>query len=185
MLFHGAQKREAPVIDPGVGHHALAHDLAVWLSTPARGTVRGRLTWENVEFPDHRVRPDVYSLVATLAPKKVCPATYEVKVSRADFTTEIRSGKWRTYLPFSAYIFVACLEGLVVETELPPELGLIVRRAETWIVLQKGKRNPNWMLSERLWLNLCLKGRNPSPYEINQQRMIARAAPSPSRERRG
>lgn len=158
-------------------HNALAHDLAMFLSTPPRGTARGRLTWENIEFPDcARCRPDVYSLVATLTENKWCPVTYEVKASRADFMCEMRSEKWRIYRRFSAYIFLACPEGMVRPEELPKEMGLIVRRDDTWRPIRKGRRNPEWSLSRRQWMNLCLKGRNPSPFEIFQQRRAGIAA---------
>lgn len=154
-------------------HDLLAHDLALWLSTPPRGTVRGRLTWENIEFPDaERCRPDVYSLVATLTPKKWCPITFEVKANRADFMAEMRSSKWECYRPFSAYIFLACRDGLVSVSELPKEMGLITKQGDTWGVVRRGRRNPNWTLTERQWMNLALKGRNPSPFEIFQQRAL-------------
>lgn len=176
MAFHGEPIRECPPIAAnGFSHNGLAHDLAMYLSTPPRGTTRGRLTWENIQFPDHRVRPDVYSLVATLSRGKWCPVTYEVKVGRGDFTTEMRTNKWRLYLPFSAYVFIACPDGLIGVDELPPELGLIVRRAETWVTAKKGKRNPTWSMNDRTWMNLCLKGRNPSPFEIFEERALARA----------
>lgn len=153
-------------------HDSLAHDLAIWLSTPPRGSsVRGRLTWENIEFPDaERCRPDVYSIMATLTPKKWCPITFEVKANRADFMAEMRSSKWECYRPFSAYIFLACRENLVQPSEVPKEMGLIIKKGDGWTVIRRGQRNPNWCLSERQWMNLALKGRNPSPFEIFQNR---------------
>lgn len=175
MNFHGPVIRDADPVVPA-GHNALAHDLAMWLSTPPRGTTRGRLTWENIAFPGYNVRPDVFSLVATLTRNKWCPVTYETKVSRADFTTELRTGKWRCYLPFSAYVYVACPEGLISPTELPIELGLMIRRPATWVIVKKGKRNGAWKLDDRDWMNLCLKGRNPSPLEIFEQRRAERIA---------
>jgi uncharacterized protein (UPF0335 family) len=176
MGFHGPVIRECGAVEPGtLSHNALAHDLAMFLSTPPRGTNRGRLTWENIGFPDYMsIRPDVFSLVATLTRAKWCPITYEVKVSRADFTTELRTAKWRLYLPFSAYVYLACPDGLVSADELPPEMGLIVRRQVTWLTVKKGKRNPHWQLKDRDWMNLCLKGRNPSPMEIYEGRIAAR-----------
>lgn len=158
---------------PVKDHDALAHNLALWLSTPPRGSVRGRLTWENIEFPDaERCRPDVYSVIATLTPNKWCPITFEVKANRADFMAEMRSSKWECYRPFSAYIFLACRDGLVSIDELPKEMGLITKQGDVWGVVRRGRRNPNWRLTERQWMNLALKGRNPSPFEIFQQRAL-------------
>lgn len=151
-------------------HDELAHDLALWLSVPAsRSGARGRLTWENIQFPDERCRPDVFSLVATINPKRICPVTYEVKISRADLMADLRSGKWRKYLPFSAYVVIAMPYALVDEKEIPPELGIISRFDTNWGVVRKGKRNDSWKFSDRHWLNLTLKGRNPSPYEISMK----------------
>lgn len=148
-------------------HDGLAHDLALWLSTPARrGESRGRLTWENIQFPDERVRPDVFSILTTLNPKRICPITYEVKINRGDFLAELRTGKWRSYLPFSAYVFLAMPYGLADEIEIPKELGILYRFDLGWHLVRRGKHNRTWRFTERHWLNLSLKGRNASPFEI-------------------
>lgn len=152
-------------------HDALAHDLAMWLSTPNGYRVWGWLTWENIEFPGHKCRPDVFAMYATLSPQKWNPVTYEVKTSRADFLADVRAGKWESYRPFSAYVVFAVPDGLVHKSEIPKGAGLIVQNGPgVWVRIARGHRNPDWRLDEKLWMNLCLKGRNPSPFEIARQR---------------
>lgn len=149
-------------------HGSLAHDLASDLSAATRQT--GWLTWENIEIPDCYCRPDVFAVNATLNTKKWNPTTYEVKCSRADFLADIRSGKWRKYIPFSAFIVYATIPGVIGDDELPDGCGLIVRTDDCWERRRRGRKNRNWKLTERQWMNLCLKARNPSPYENIRQR---------------
>ncbi len=152
-------------------HDRLAHDLAMWLASPAQHSL-GSLTWENFEMPSPTpgdwgsCRPDVFAIKATLNPKKWNPITYEVKTSVADFQSDIRSGKWKKYQPFSAYIVFAIPMHLTGKIELPPGCGLIVRYSNYWSREVRGKRNKDWTLTDRQWMNLCLKARNPSPWEF-------------------
>ncbi len=153
---------EAPSIPSG--HDPLAHDLALWLSCPRRNSP-GFVTWENIEFPDTGGRPDVYAITATLNPKRWSPVTYEVKVSVGDFHSDVNAGKWGKYQQFSAYVVFAVSERLAPQIDIPEGCGLIVRTANGWVWNKRGRRNGGWKLTERQWMNLCLKGRNPSPYE--------------------
>ncbi len=151
-------------------HDELARDLAMFLSNPSGRSV-GYLTWENIEIGPDRPnigetgRPDVYAIGATLSKKNWRPTTYEVKVSVADFQADIRQGKWRKYRPYSAYIVFAVERGLLSSLAIPDECGLIVRDEQGWHRKKRGRRNDDWTLTERQWMNLCLKGRNPSPWE--------------------
>ena len=159
-------------------HDDLAHDLALWLSSPAHQST-GFLTWENIEFstPDPKFgfivsqcRPDVFAIYSTLQKAKWNPTTYEIKTSVADFQSDVRSKKWQKYLPFSAYVVFAVPELIADKIEVPPECGLIVRRDLSWHKVKRGRKNKNWELTERQWMNLCLKRRNPSPWEIRKTR---------------
>jgi hypothetical protein len=57
---------------------------------------------------------------------------YEVKISRADFLSDIRSGKWRKYLVSVERLYFAVPKGLVDLREVPSECGLTVRGARGW-----------------------------------------------------
>jgi len=53
---------------------------------------------------------------------------YEVKATRADFLSDMRSGKWRQYLPYCHRLFFAVEYGICDAAEVPPECGLIMHR---------------------------------------------------------
>jgi hypothetical protein len=92
-------------------HNELASSLAAHL----RGRwCQHRVTWENLSFSDWsdpadslHCRPDVFSIKPTLNVEKCVPWTHEVKISRADFLSDIRSQKWRQYTAFSCRVFFA------------------------------------------------------------------------------
>lgn len=56
----------------------------------------------------------------------------EVKVTRADFLSDIRSGKWRGYLDHCDRFYFAVPSGLIDRSEIPPEAGLMVRGPKSW-----------------------------------------------------
>ena len=150
-----------------LGHDALASDLASFLGNPKKHSL-GYLTWENVEFRTDNYgwcRPDVYAIQATLSQKKWSPITFEVKVSRADLLADLRTEKWKRYLPFSARVAIAAPFGIVKPVDLPANLGLIQKEKNGWVWVKRGQKNNDWELDSRAWMNLCLKTRNPSPYE--------------------
>lgn len=113
----------------GISHNKLASSLADWLRS--QRIDRRRMTWENLEFCDNRpnepyvkCRPDVFSLRPVLDVSRSQPWSHEVKVSRADFLSDVRSGKWQNYKRFSCRIFFACPAGLIEPHEVPEGAGL-------------------------------------------------------------
>lgn len=63
---------------------------------------------------------------------RFCIAIYEIKVSRADFLSDIRSDKWRGYLNHCHRFYFAVPSGLVKKSEIPDEAGLMVRGPRGW-----------------------------------------------------
>ena len=61
-----------------------------------------------------------------------CVSIYEIKVSRADFLSDIRSEKWRGYLNHCHRFYFAVPRGLIDKKEIPREAGLIARSDKTW-----------------------------------------------------
>lgn len=59
-------------------------------------------------------------------------AIYEIKISRADFLSDIRSGKWRGYLDHCHRFYFAVAQGIAKKEEIPEEAGLIVRGPKGW-----------------------------------------------------
>lgn len=66
---------------------------------------------------------------------------YEVKASRADWTKEMRSGKWQSYLPFCHRLVFACPAGLVEQSEVPDGTGLMCRNDNGWYGAVKADRH--------------------------------------------
>lgn len=81
---------------------------------------------------------------------------FEVKTSRSDFLTEIRSpAKRREALELSHQFFFATPQGLVSPTEIPPECGLIEvnPKGGTRIVVKAPVRDPRGLrMSEAIYL---------------------------------
>jgi len=82
-----------------------------------------RAAWGEIVIED--ARPDAYA-VSTRGNKFSEPHIYEVKAERADFVGEIRSGKWRKYLPISCRFDFVTPPDLCLRSEIPEEAGWIV-----------------------------------------------------------
>lgn len=130
-------------------HNALAHDLAV---VKANGN---RVVFEDI--PMGRAgseRPDVYCISKSFT--KPQPTTYEIKVNRSDFLTDVRKSKWESYRPYSEYIFFACPDGLLTPAEIPDGCGLIVRKAKVWRVLKQATSKPVDVFDESVVVKLLI-----------------------------
>lgn len=148
-LRRRAQQQRAP-------HHQMGTALAEWLHK------QGRVTWENSAFEVANgavVRPDVLSLVATLNPKRCQPVVHEIKVSRADFWSDVRDPSKRAgYFLLAPQVYYATPSGLVEASEVPAECGLLEQHGTSWVVRRRAPKNPSWSgMSERTWLGLILK----------------------------
>ncbi len=65
------------------------------------------------------------------------PTGYEVKISRADFLSDIRSEKWRNYMCSVSRLYFATPNGLVDAREIPIGCGLIVWGPRGWYVRKR------------------------------------------------
>ena len=139
-------------------HHELGARLGAWLRE------QGRLVWENIEFRvdtdngGRLARPDVFSLLATHNEKRIAPTVHEVKVSRADFLSDLRHPvKLAAYRAIASHIYFACPEGLIRREELPAGYGLLYERADgTWSTVKRPRKSAV-QLSTWHWMNLLLK----------------------------
>ncbi len=147
-------------------HDELSADLAAFLTCPGKAFNHGRLTWRNIAFPGANCRPDVFSICATLIKDRWAPVTFEVKATRKDYLDDINKGKWKAYRAFSSRVVFACHEGVINIGDLPPGTGLIVRTPMGWHWIRQGRQRKSWEITDRQWMNLCLKGRDASPREL-------------------
>jgi hypothetical protein len=144
-------------------HGALASSLAKFLSGRCGDY---RITWENLEFAEwsagnsYQCRPDVFSIKPALRLKNCQPWTHEVKATRADFFSDLRSGKWQNYRRFSCRVFFAVPEGLVQPNEVPEGCGLWVydgtQPVLKWRLVKEASFCRGWTLTERHLLKLIL-----------------------------
>lgn len=86
------------------------------------------------------------------------PRVFEIKVSRKDLLQDIRSGKWRKYLPFCEYMAFAFPAGLATASEIPKECGIWEWNAgkKSWWCRRRGQRNRVWELGEEFWFAALL-----------------------------
>lgn len=57
---------------------------------------------------------------------------YEVKVSRSDLLQDIKSGKYKKYLPHCNRLYFAVKKGICKKEDIPEGVGLIVRGEKGW-----------------------------------------------------
>lgn len=139
------------------------NDLASSLAAHLRSKVCDhRVTWENLGFSDWskdyklHCRPDVFSIRPTLSVENCRPWTHEVKVSRGDFLSDLRSGKWKQYQQFSCRVFFAAPKDLIKPSELPPEAGLWEYDQMRWLLVKPAKYCKGWSLPSRHLMKLIL-----------------------------
>jgi hypothetical protein len=134
-------------------HDELASDLAAHLR--ASGDV---IAWENMQMgPSGSPRPDVYIMQKSYS--RFCPMAYEVKVSVADFRSDVTSGKWQSYLQYASGVVFAVPLGLINKDDLPKGCGLIVR-GEGWRHVKKPILQPISTLPHDAWMKLMIDGIN-------------------------
>lgn len=82
---------------------------------------------------------------------RMCFRIYEVKASRDDFLGELRSGKWKKYLPYCHRFYFAVAPGVAVAGEMPPGVGLYTYNNEkkTW-VCSKGAKTRDIVFDVRM-----------------------------------
>ena len=121
-----------------VTHAELVDTLAAHLWQPTR------LVWTGVAIGSVMLQrgcpvPDVLTAQKSYTDPKL--TAYEVKVSRADFQSDMRSGKWLRYQEVTNRVLFAVPKGLVDPKEVPSGAGLIVWNPErkAWRCLRAGR----------------------------------------------
>ena len=122
--------------DAKFSHDMLAEDLGLSIGVlPYLNVVLGSpwLAAANEAPP----RADVLGIKPSYT--RFCVAIYEVKVSRADFLSDIRSEKWRAYLPHCHRFYFATLPDVCTKHDIPAEAGWMVRTDKTWTTRKAAK----------------------------------------------
>ena len=119
---------------------------------------KARVCFENLATGEWGgCRPDVLSLEATNYSLND-PRVYEVKVTRGDFLSDIRSRKWERYLQHCARFFFATPEGLVDKSEVPKPAGLLIRHEHGWRHLKRAEHRPRIKISDFMRNKLACYG---------------------------
>lgn len=91
---------------------------------------------------------------------RFCVFIYEVKVSRSDFQSDLRSGKWRGYLDHCHRFMFAMPTGIAKKDEMPEEAGLIVRGPKGWQIQKAAPGREVHVPEETLMSMLFLRQRD-------------------------
>jgi hypothetical protein len=117
-----------------LGHDELMNSLADHLAG------ENRMVWRDMQLgPAGSPRPDVYAIWRSFA--HPAPMSYECKVTRSDFQSDVTSGKWQSYLKYSCGVVFACQDDLIKKSDVPTHCGLIVLRG-VWRMAKKPVLNP-------------------------------------------
>ena len=112
-------------------HDDLCEDLAISIGpTPFLNVPLGS-PWL-AKKGDKVSRADVIKITPSY--NRFCVAIYEIKVSRSDFLSDIRSGKWKDYLLHCHRFYFAVLDGVAKKEDMPVEAGLLIKGEKGWTV---------------------------------------------------
>lgn len=131
-------------------HDQLQADLAEHLLNPER------LVWQNMQIGmAGSPRPDVYTIKKSYS--KPHPISYEIKVSKSDFLSDMKTGKWQAYLQFSCAVVFCVPKGLITKNDLPAGCGLMVRDENGWHTL-KAPKLERAKIPEEAFMKLLIDG---------------------------
>lgn len=131
-------------------HDDLQADLAEHLLTPER------LVWQDMQIGmAGSPRPDVYTIKKSYS--KPHPISYEIKVSKSDFLSDMKTGKWQSYLQFSCAVVFCVPKGLITKADLPAGCGLMVRDENGWHTL-KAPKLERAKIPENAFMKLLIDG---------------------------
>ncbi len=107
-------------------------------------------------------RPDVYSIRHTTLEDQTEPVAHEIKVSRADLLSDLRSpAKGAAYRALSSQCWYVLREGIASPDEVPPEYGVMLADCETLTVARPAPRRP-MRLPFSVWMSLVRSTPDPA-----------------------
>lgn len=174
-------------------HDKLAEDLALAIQTPflniPLGSVWGgqftaaqdrqnaveaaKTTEELIAAMSMPIPGTQFADVVVVKPSfsRFCLSIYEIKVSRADFQSDIRSGKYKGYLSHSHRLYFATPAGMVTKDEIPEEAGWIARGPSGWKVMKAAPaREIN--IPEKTMMSLIFKKQYQTVRERRTERLL-------------
>lgn len=153
----------------GIEHDELAEDLAAAIGLmPFMNVPLGSVFLAN--WGEAPARADVVGIKPSY--NRFCLSVYEVKISRADFLSDIRSEKWKLYLPHCHRFYFAMPKGIAAIDEIPDPAGLYVKGPKGWSVTKAATKLDSQISEEVLKALIFSKTRVPARLrrraEVNQ-----------------
>ena len=142
-------------------HRQLCEDLAIAKETIFIEVSLGS-KWMTRPTP-----PIADVLVVRPSYTRFCVDIFEVKKSRADLLSDIRSEKWKSYLPFCHRFYYAIASGITNQKEIPNGCGLLIRGEIGWRTIKQSKAREIELPSVAL-MSLLFYREKP-PHNINRR----------------
>ena len=128
--------KKAKAVTNGWSHSGLIEDLCVTVNG-SNDYICGEV-YAGSRFLERRPCPD--ALRIRMSYTRPDFAIYEIKVSRPDFLSDIRSDKWQTYLPYCSRFYFATPDiGVATIEDIPFVAGWMVRGANGWRTVKTPK----------------------------------------------
>ena len=122
-------KKKVKAVTNGWTHGGLIEDLCLNINS-STDYICGEV-YAGSRFRERRPCPD--ALRIRMSYTRPDFAIYEIKVSRADFLSDIRSDKWQTYLPYcSRFYFATPDHGVADMDDIPFVAGWMTRSDAGW-----------------------------------------------------
>lgn len=119
-------------------HSEIINDLCSWLKTLGAHCESEFLISNNWSAPLGFPIIDVWAYGH--AASKLAFMAFEVKAQRSDLLQDIRSEKYKKYLPFCSRFYFAYESGLAKPTEIPKPAGIVERDPETgWKLVRQAQ----------------------------------------------
>lgn len=136
-------------------------------------TLRAPLVDESGDTQWVNAMPDVFSIRHTSVEDYVEPIAHEVKVSRADFLSDLRKpAKGRAYAALTSQCWYVVREGIARPEELPESFGLLEAGVTGFHVLRQAAHRPV-RLTFDTWMQLAKSAAEAPLLEETQQALRA------------
>lgn len=148
-------------------HEALVDRVAREMQRAGRIAWRGlslRAPWREDDATQWVIAmPDVFSIRNTSVEDYAEPAVHEIKVSRADLLSDLRSPrKSAAYLALSSQCWYVLRRGIAEPSEIPPEFGVLLADESSLEVARPAPRRA-MKLTFATWMALAKAAAEPAP----------------------
>jgi hypothetical protein len=125
-------------------HDDLSEDLALAKGGIPFLNVNLGMAWDYNKYNGYAKHAKRADLVVCLPSyRRFTLSVYEIKVSRSDFLSDIRSEKWKLYLPNCHRFYFATSSDIVKKDDIPDPAGWIIRGENGWSTRKKATKLDN------------------------------------------